>query len=139
MKKFQFRVNGNLYEVELLKVEDTVSGITNYAPPAATEKSVESVPQPAAQQIEAVPVAKPAAAPSGFAKKGGIRSPLPGIIRSIDVKVGDKIKKHDKVAVIEAMKMDNNIVSEIDGTVVSICKGNGDQVLEGDVLIEIGG
>jgi len=138
MKKFHFRVNGNFYEVELLKVEDTVSGITNFQPSVPVvenQASAETITEP----VKVAEVLKPVTKSSSASAKGAIKSPLPGIVRSIDVKVGDKVKKHDKVMVIEAMKMDNGITSEVEGIVVSINVSEGEQVLEGDILIEVGG
>ena len=67
-----------------------------------------------------------------------IKSPLPGIIISIDVKEGQAVKRGQKLAVIEAMKMENDILSEADGTVTAIHARKGDSVLEGADIVTIG-
>ncbi|MBR4809713.1 MAG: biotin/lipoyl-binding protein, partial [Bacteroidales bacterium] len=85
-------------------------------------------PAPAAAQA-------PAAAPAG--PSSAICSPLPGVIISIDVKVGDAVKKGQKVAVLEAMKMENEIQADADGTVTEILVHRGDSVLEGAALVKI--
>ena len=66
-----------------------------------------------------------------------MKSPLPGTITSVNVKVGDVVKEGDTVVVLEAMKMQNNIESEFSGTVTSILVNQGDSVLEGAVLLTI--
>ena len=70
-------------------------------------------------------------------KRYDITAPLPGKIISIDVKVGDVIKIGDVVAVLEAMKMDNEIESEFDGEVLSIEVSEGESVPSGAVIITI--
>lgn len=66
-----------------------------------------------------------------------MKAPLPGVILSIDVKVGDTVTAADTVMVLEAMKMENAIHAGMDGTVASIAVAQGDSVLEGAVLLTI--
>ena len=66
-----------------------------------------------------------------------VKSPLPGSILSIAVKEGDSIKKGDLLLVMEAMKMENNVLSEKEGIVAAIKVKPGDAVLQNDVLIEM--
>ena len=73
--------------------------------------------------------------PSGGGGKGSIKSPLPGVILSIDCKVGDTVKKGQKLLVLEAMKMENTIPADRDGEVAEIKVNKGDSVLEGTDLI----
>ena len=73
-------------------------------------------------------------------KKGGklaIKAPLPGIILEISVKEGDKVNKGQKLAVMEAMKMENEIKAEKDGEIVSVKVTQGQSVLQDEVIIEI--
>lgn len=108
-------VNGADYEVELSETPDQVGGDA----PVAT----------------AAPAA-PKAAPAGAGKT--IKSPLPGIIISINVKEGQAVTRGQKVAVIEAMKMENDILAESDGTITAIHAAKGDSVLEGADIVTIG-
>lgn len=65
-------------------------------------------------------------------------SPLPGVVVSINVKVGDEVKASDTVAVLEAMKMENAIHAGRDGKVVAINANAGESVLEGTALVTLG-
>ena len=93
--------------------------------------------QSAAPAAAAAPQASAPAAPKSGAGKD-IVSPLPGVIISIDVKEGQTVKRGEKVAVIEAMKMENEILSECDGTVTAIHVSKGDSVLEDAKIVTIG-
>ena len=66
-----------------------------------------------------------------------INSPLPGVIIEVSVKEGQAIKSGQKLAVLEAMKMENDIVAEKDGTVTAIHVHKGDSVLEGAKIVTI--
>ena len=91
-------------------------------------KTVPSSPAPAAQ-------AAPAAKPAGAGK--AVTSPLPGVIIEVSVKEGQAVKAGQKVAVIEAMKMENEIQAETDGTVTAVLVSKGDSVLEGAEIVKI--
>jgi glutaconyl-CoA/methylmalonyl-CoA decarboxylase subunit gamma len=91
-----------------------------------------------------VQAAKPAAAPSAPVQSSGsssgsaqVMAPLPGLILNVMVKVGDKVNAGQKIMVMEAMKMENDINAGISGTVKSINVKNGDNISEGDVLAVI--
>ena len=89
-----------------------------------------STAAPAASAVASAPVA------SGAGSK--VCAPLPGVILSINVAVGDSVKAGDKVAVLEAMKMENDIEAEVSGTVTAIHVQKGDSVLEGTAIVSIG-
>ena len=93
------------------------------------EPSVMPVPVPEVSSV----------ADSGVQAAGGkvIKSPLPGVIVAVKVNAGDKVKAGDVVAVLEAMKMENEIQSEYDGTVASVNVSQGDSILEGAVIVTI--
>ncbi|MBO8480573.1 MAG: biotin/lipoyl-binding protein, partial [Bacteroidetes bacterium] len=78
------------------------------------------------------------AAPKASGAGKDVVSPLPGVVISVDVKVGDAVKRGQKVAVIEAMKMENEILSENDGTVTAVHVSKGDSVLEDAKIVTIG-
>ena len=105
--------------------------------PAAAPTARPAAPVAPKAAATPAPSAAPAPAPTAAPKKGGasIKSPLPGVILEVAVQAGDTVKTGQKVMVLEAMKMENNIDSDVDGVVRSVEKKKGDSVLEGDVLI----
>ena len=96
--------------------------------PAAAPKS--AAPKPAAASP------KPAASTSGGGER--ITAPIPGKIMSVMAKVGDSVSAGQVLLVIEAMKMENNIISPIDGTVKEIAVSNNADVSTGDLLAVVG-
>lgn len=125
MKKYNVYVNGTAYEVEIEE-----AGQSEQAP-ASRPASVQSAPAPKA----AVP--KPAAPKPQAAATGGntITAPMPGTVLKMLVSAGDHINAGDKVAVLEAMKMENDIVAPTDLTVESVEVVEGASVNSGDLLI----
>ena len=87
--------------------------------------------------MASAPVAAPKAAPAKSAGgPGAVKSPLPGVIVDVKVNVGDTVEPSTVVAVLEAMKMENNINAGKAGVVKAICVNKGDSVLEGaDILV----
>ncbi|MDE6428817.1 MAG: acetyl-CoA carboxylase biotin carboxyl carrier protein subunit, partial [Muribaculaceae bacterium] len=79
----------------------------------------------------------PAAAPAA-AGAGTVLAPLPGVVLSIPVKVGDSVGASDPVVILEAMKMENAIPAGRAGKVIAINVKEGDSVLEGAVLVTLG-
>ncbi|MBR5141472.1 MAG: biotin/lipoyl-binding protein [Bacteroidales bacterium] len=115
-------VNGTVYQV---KIEDASSE----AQPAPSVRPYE------APVVEVQPQTVPAPVPSGNARP--VNAPLPGVIIGVKVKVGDVVKEGQAVAILEAMKMENEIQAEFDGTVVSVDVAEGDSVLEGAPIVTI--
>ena len=113
MKIYKVKVNGKLYEVELEAVSETAGHVEASAPVAAAPTPV-----------------------SGGSKV--IEAPIAGKVLKINVKVGDTVKKGQNVAVIEAMKLENEIPASIEGTVKEIRVSVGAQVNNKDVLIVLG-
>ena len=148
MKTYKFTINGKEYTVDVNGIEGknarvSVNGVA-YDVELESEPAASVQPAPAIQTQAAAPVREdsPAAAPeapaapsSGAART--INSPLPGVIISIDVKEGESVKKGQKLAVLEAMKMENEIQSDADGTVSAILVKQGDSVLEGAAILKI--
>ncbi|MBR3915707.1 MAG: biotin/lipoyl-binding protein [Bacteroidaceae bacterium] len=140
MKEYKYTIEGNKYEVAVNEVNDTTAKVTVNGTEYTVEweKPVEEKPVVKVQPVAAKPVATaatasaPAAAPvSGNA----IKTPLPGVIIDVKVKVGDTVKKGDTVVVLEAMKMENNINADRDGKVVAIQVAKGDTVADGAALV----
>ena len=116
MKNYTITVNGKAYAVTV--EEGAVSGIA--AAPAA----------PAAPA--AAP--SPAAAPAGAAGSVSVSAPMPGKVVAVKAAAGQAVKKGDVILVLEAMKMENDIVAPQDGTIASINASTGDSVESGAVL-----
>ena len=137
MKKFQFRINGKIYDVELLNMEGSSSQSTISQPITTTSPQAAPAPQAAAEPAKAPEASANAPAVSGKAT-GYVLSPLPGILRSYTVKPGDRVKEGDTVLILETMKTENNIFAERDGVVLELLGQIGAAILEGDKLIALG-
>ena len=120
MKYYNITVNGVAYSVS---VEETAAGA---APVAAAP-----VAAPAA------PKAAPAAAPKAAAGAVAVKAPMPGNILDVKVAAGASVKAGDVLVILEAMKMENEIVAPQDGTVASVNVNKGDTVNSGDVLVSM--
>lgn len=152
MKQYKYTINGADYDVTIdslngnkakvivngMSFDVEMQGMLNESDlpdaPAADASAAPAAPKAAA------PAAAPkAAAPAGAPGKGTpVKAPLPGVVTAINVNVGQKVKKGETVVVLEAMKMENNIAAECDGTVTSVCVAQGDSVMEGTVLVTVG-
>jgi biotin carboxyl carrier protein len=140
MKKYKFTINGNNYAVEIDSVEDqTIQLEVNGTPYTVTvDREIKQQKTPKLVRTVAVPSTDQGAAVKVKAKTGTIKSPLPGTVLEIFVKPGDKVSIGQKVLLLEAMKMENNIESDKAGTVTEVKVNPGGAVMEGDVLIIIG-
>ena len=122
MKNYTITVNGNVYEV-------TVEEGASTGAVAAAPKTVAAP--------KAVAAAPKAAAPSGAAGAVKVNAPMPGKILKVNASAGQAVKKGEAIIVLEAMKMENEIVAPQDGTVASINVNKGDTVNSGDVLVSM--
>lgn len=120
MKKYNVTVNGTSYEITLEVVDAS---------------SVKTTPAPAPA---AAPAPAPVAAPATNGNGETVNSPMPGTILSVNIQNGATVKKGDVLMILEAMKMENEIMSPCDGTVVSVNVQNGASVETGAVLCVIG-
>ena len=157
MSQYKFKINGKDFDVTVNSVEGknasvTVNGVDYNVelsePVAGGVTSVGGVAPsntPAAPGLPTSPATAgsvPASAvrPEGRSEAGAgkkIVSPLPGVIIDVCVKEGDTVKRGQKIAVIEAMKMENDILAESDGTVTAIYVKKTDSVLEGADIASI--
>ena len=162
MKQYSFKINGKEYNVAIGEAEGKMLTVNvngadyqvelnqeiagqagNDAMPGSASSvipgSASSVmPGSASSVMPGSDRASQTAAPKAAGAGQTVKSPLPGIIISVDVKEGQAVKRGQKVAVIEAMKMENDILAECDGTVTAIHARKGDSVLEGADIVTIG-
>ncbi len=143
MKEYKYKINGNNYTVAVGDIDDNIAQVeVNGVPYKVTLDR----PAPAAVKVQAP---RPSAAPrtaSGekiiaprpaAGGKGTVVAPLPGVVISVNVKVGDTVKASDTVVMLEAMKMENSIRAGRDGKVTGVNVAAGESVLEGAPLVTI--
>ena len=141
MKEYKYRINGNLYKVSVGEIEKNIAHVevngTTYnveMEEAAPVKVSTPKPSSAPRTATGEPViAKPTVASGADA----VKSPLPGVVNDILVKVGDTVSVGQTVLILEAMNMENNINAIKSGKVTAIKVNKGDSVLEGTELIII--
>jgi biotin carboxyl carrier protein len=146
MKKFSFTINGNAYDLDIKSVEDNIAEVevNGYSYTVEFDRVLETTKTPKLVRSEAVPSTditrseQKTSSPAGPKGSGFIKSPLPGTILDIYVKVGDTVRTGDKLLTLEAMKMENIINSDKSGKVISVNFKKSDAVMEGDILIEVG-
>lgn len=122
MKNYRVTVDGVAYDVTVEELSETTAPAVSAAPAA-----------PAAPKA-AAPVAKEKSAPAGAV---AVKAPMPGTVIKINVKNGDAVKKGDVLCVLEAMKMENDIMAPADGTVASVEVARGAQVATDALLITL--
>ena len=138
MKEFKFIIDGHKFsttvnELEGNMAEVTVNG-TSFKVQIEKDQPAAAAPRPSAQQV--VSSAQQAAAPAA----GGVqvvKSPLPGSIIKVNIKVGDTVKVGDELLTMESMKMENSVKSEFAGVVKAVYAEPGKNVMQEDKLVEI--
>lgn len=161
MGKYSFKINGHNYDVMVGSVEGGIAEVnvngTDYKVElgnsaagqprqAALQQASAAVQQSSAAPVQSAPQPANAAAqtqmqqhsPVASGKGETVKAPLPGVILDVKVKVGDSVKAGQTVAVLEAMKMENEIEAPVGGTVTAVSAAKGDSVLEGAAIITIG-
>lgn len=124
MKNYTITVNGNVYEVSVEESDGS-----------AVQAPVATAPKAAPKVATAAPKAAPkASAASGAAGSVKVSAPMPGKILGVKVSAGQTVKKGDVLLILEAMKMENEIVAPSDGTVASVNVAAGQNVESGEVL-----
>ncbi len=137
MKNFKFKIRGNKYEANIKSFEKNIVDIdingTNYK--VELEQDLVKTKTPKLVRARVHTPTEDAAIKSKVGKL--VKAPLPGTIFKLKCKIGDKVAAGDTLLIMEAMKMENNIQSEIDGKVKSVMIAEGDTVLQGDILLEL--
>lgn len=142
MKKFSFIINGNNYEVEIQGFEENTATVevngTSYNVELQKELGVKKTPTLVRAEAPQ-PTRKESKIPRVASRTTNlaVKAPLPGTIITVLVKEGDKVAIGQKLLTMEAMKMENNVVSEKDGIVRNVLVKPGQTVAQNDVLVEI--
>ena len=121
MKKYNVNVNGTNYEITVELVSESEAKVAPSQAPKA----------------EAAPAQAPKAAPVANGEGEKVEAPMPGNIIDVKVNVGDSVKKGQVLFILEAMKMENEIMAGVDGVVTSVCVAQGATVETGAVLCTI--
>ncbi len=133
VKKLRVTVNGVTYDVDVEILEDDDHPGYGYA--STAQYSQPSSPIPAAPAAPVAPAPAPSAKKASSADSKNVTSPIPGTVIEIKVGVGDTVKEHQPLIVLEAMKMNTNISSPVGGKVKEIKVKAGDTVQQDQVLL----
>lgn len=139
MRSFKFNIKGQEYEVEIKKIDNKNAEVEVNG----TTYQVEVRQEPKQSKTPILVRPEPAIPKSAhkfrknISSKNEVKSPLPGNVMNVFVKENDEVKKGDKLLMYEAMKMENIIYAEKDGIVLKVRVKVGDNILEGEVLMEI--
>ncbi|MCK5847141.1 MAG: biotin/lipoyl-binding protein [Bacteroidales bacterium] len=137
MKKFSFKIRGHKYDVDVMNHDGKVISLeingSQYSVELEQELKTKKTPTLVRQAVKTSKSIKQKDT-SGPYK---VKCPLPGNLISLNVKVGDEIKVGDTLFIYEAMKMENELVSEKNGVISSVLANIGDAVLQDQVIIEM--
>ena len=143
MKTYNFKIYGNKYAVEVGELDDNMIDVTVNGTPYKVELDMELKPKTITPVVKVAappkaeggaPAQKVApAAPTGGG--GTLTSPLPGTVLDVFVRPGDAVKVGQRLLLLEAMKMENNIDADRDGVVTEVRVSKSDAVMEGQVLV----
>jgi glutaconyl-CoA decarboxylase len=135
-KKYNITVNGNVYAVEVEEVGGAPTVVAAApAPVAAPAPAPAPAAAPAPAPAAAPAPATPAAAPSAGAET--IEAPMPGTILDVRVSAGQNVSTGDVLLILEAMKMENEILAPRDGVVDAVIVAKGAQVNAGDAMVSL--
>lgn len=130
LRKFKISIDGKEYLVEM----EEIGGVPA---PAPMPSQAPSAPAPVTESVTEKPISDPAPMPTSPASADAMASPMPGTILKILVNPGDKVSENQPLMILEAMKMENEIVASQAGTVSAIHVAQGQTVNAGDGLITI--
>lgn len=141
MKEYKYTINGNKYDVQIVDIVENIATVAVNGENYSVEMEKEPEPE---KKVVVKPVAQPQpAAESSSASaarvntNNALKAPLPGVVREINVAVGDEVAVGDTVVVLEAMKMANNLEAEKAGKVTAVLVQVGESVMEDTPLVVI--
>ena len=143
MKEYKYTINGNKYDVEIVDIVENIATVTVNGENYSVEMEKEPEPEKKKVVIKSGAQAQPEAAASEGASaakvntNNALKAPLPGVIREINVAVGDEVAVGDTVVVLEVMKMANNLEAEKAGKVTAVLVQVGESVMEDTPLVVI--
>ena len=151
MKTYKYKIDGAAYDVTINEVQGrhakvVVNGIPFEVEMQGTQLTEDNLPNVDTTSAPEAPAAAPAEQPAASAsapsaseagKGNPVKAPLPGVVTKILVKAGQAVKKGENILVLEAMKMENDIVATEDGTIASINVNVGDSVETNQTLVTI--
>ena len=143
MKEYKYTINGNKYDVEIVDIVENIATVTVNGENYSVEMEKEPEPEKKKVVIKSGAQAQPEAAASEGASaakvntNNALKAPLPGVVREINVAVGDEVAVGDTVVVLEAMKMANNLEAEKAGKVTAVLVQVGESVMEDTPLVVI--
>ncbi|MBQ9200963.1 MAG: biotin/lipoyl-binding protein [Bacteroidales bacterium] len=134
MKEFKFEIDGRAYQASVEELEDNMAKVVVNGKAFQVKLPQEEAPvaRPSRPQVQSQ-----ATAPKTAGGVFTVKSPLPGSIVKVVVAAGQAVKKGDLLLTMESMKMENNVVSEVDGTVKALLVEAGRNVMQDDKLVEI--
>lgn len=140
MKKFKFTIRGNEYDVEVKEQEGNICKVevngTSYE--VEIHKEIQKTKTPTLVRSTIPVQRKESKIKKNVSSRATlIKAPLPGLILKIHKQTGEEVKKGDTILIMEAMKMENNVLAEKDGIISAIKVKEGENVLQNDILAEI--
>ena len=137
MRKFQIKVDGKVYAVEVEEVggNESSAGTVSVPQPVITKAKEEPVSQ---KVVKPSSSPAPAKAPTAVVPGEQVVAPMPGKVLQLKVTEGDNVKEGDTLLILEAMKMENEIIANASGNIKKINVAANDMVDTGDVLMVIG-
>ncbi len=139
---YQLRIAGENFAVEVGTLQAGTLRVSVNGSPfdviVVQDASAAPIATTAAPVRQAAAEAAPAPRPAAEAAAGAVLAPIPGLIVAVMVQVGDAVLAGQTVAMMEAMKMENNLIAPVDGVVSEIRVQKGSEVATGDVILRIG-
>lgn len=137
MRRFRVRVDDEVFEVEVEEVGQGVSREPAVSAPRPSAPAPVNIPAKKAAPVNPTPPSPAPSAKSAAGGAGAVTAPIPGVVNEIKVSAGKSVKKGEVLLLLEAMKMQNEILAPYDATVAEICVSQGASVQTGDVLVKL--